>query len=51
MHAAILHRPGYAVVPQLEPGAVRLALAMRGNQRRDRSDSAVPWHDRLHRTA
>ncbi len=30
MHRGLPHRPGYAVVPQLEPGAVRRAIALRG---------------------
>ena len=37
MHGGLAHRPGDAVVPQLEPGAVRLAIALRGmGSRRDR---------------
>ena len=30
MRGGLPHRPGYAVVPQLEPGAVRRAMALRG---------------------
>ena len=30
MRSGLPHRPGYAVVPQLEPGAVRRAIALRG---------------------
>ena len=37
MHGGLPHRPGYAVVPELEPGAVRRAIALRGiRSRRDR---------------
>ncbi len=30
MHGGLPHRPGYAVVPQLKPGVVRRAIALRG---------------------
>ena len=30
MHGGLPHRPGYAVVPQLEPGGTRHAIALRG---------------------
>jgi hypothetical protein len=30
MRGGLPHRPGYAVVPELEPGAVRRAMALRG---------------------
>jgi hypothetical protein len=33
MRGGLPHRPGYAVVPQLEPGAVRRAIALRGGCR------------------
>jgi len=42
MRGALSHRPGYAVVPEIELAVVRLAIPMRGNQRPDHSDSAVP---------
>ena len=48
MHGALSHRPGYAVVPRLELGVVRLAVPLRGNQRPDHGDSALPWDDRFH---
>ena len=32
MHGGLPHRPGYAVVPQLEPGAVRRAIALRAER-------------------
>ena len=32
MHGGLSHRPGYAVVPQLELGAVRRAIALRGKE-------------------
>jgi hypothetical protein len=35
MRGGLPHRPGYAVVPQLEPGAVRRAMALRGKESRD----------------
>jgi hypothetical protein len=30
MRGGLPHRPGYAVIPKLEPGAVRRAMALRG---------------------
>ena len=30
MHGGLPYRPGYAAVPQLEPGAVRHAIDLRG---------------------
>jgi hypothetical protein len=48
MHGGLPHRPGYAVVPQFKPGVVRRAIALRGNQRPDHGDSALPWDDRFH---
>ena len=38
MHGGLPHRPGYAVVPQLEPGVTRHTIALRGlRSRRTRS--------------
>ena len=34
MHGGLPHRPGYAVVPQLKPGVVRRAIALRGTRSR-----------------
>ena len=38
MHGGLPHRPGYAVVPQLEPGVTRHAIALRGKESRDADD-------------
>ena len=43
IHGGLPHRPGYAVVPQLEPGAVRRAIALRGKESRDAGER----HDRF----
>jgi len=34
VHGGLPHRPGYAVVPQFEPGVVRRAVALRGMRSR-----------------
>ena len=44
MRGGLPHRPGYAVVPQLEPGAGRRAMALRGEERR-RNGGRGPLRD------
>jgi hypothetical protein len=43
MRGGLPHRPGYAVVPQLEPGAVRRAMALRGKEWRESEDGRPLW--------
>jgi hypothetical protein len=50
MRGPLPRRSGYAVVPQLELGVGRLAIALRGNQRPDHSALVVRWDDCFHRS-
>ena len=47
MRSGLPHRPGYAVVPQLEPGAVRRAIALRGKEWRRSGDPRPLRRDRF----
>ena len=48
MRGGLPHRPGYAVVPELEPGAVPRAMALRGEQWRRSGDLRPPRRDRFY---
>ena len=51
MRGGLPHRPGYAVVPQLEPGAVRRAMALRGKEWRRGADPRPLRRDRFETAA